>query len=174
MRFATLVMIGWLTSIGSSFAAGLGKDPYQFFFNETFGDFTEELETAKAQGKEGIFVFFEMDECPFCHWMKMNVLNQPEVQQYFRDKFLNFTVDIEGDIEIVDFEGRPMPQKDFAFKINRVRATPVLAFYDLDGNQIFRYTGRTSSTGEFLLMGEFIANDHYKETKFTRFKRANR
>ena len=40
------------------------------FFDETFGDFTEELTHAREQGKVGVFVFFEMDECPFCHRMK--------------------------------------------------------------------------------------------------------
>lgn len=154
--------------------AATGPDPYTHFFNETFGDFSEELATAREQGKKGIFVFFEMDECPFCHYMKQNVLNQPEVQAWFRERFLSFPVDIEGDIEITDFEGRTMPQKDFAFKINRVRATPVLAFYDLEGNQVLRYTGRTSGVDEFLMMGEFVANGLYEKTSFTRYKREQR
>ena len=42
------------------------RDPYKFFFNETWGDFKEELANAKAQGKKGLLIFFEMDECPFC------------------------------------------------------------------------------------------------------------
>jgi len=125
-------------------------------------------------GEKGVLVFFEMDECPFCHWMKQNVLNQPEVQAYFRERFLAFPVDIEGDIEITDFEGRTMPQKDFAFKVNRVRATPVFAFYDLEGNQVYRYTGRTRNVEEFLLMGRYVADGHYKSTSFTRFKRDQR
>lgn len=150
------------------------RDPYQYFFNETFGDFSEELATAKEQGKKGVLIFFEMDECPFCHYMKNNVLNQPSVQDYYRDNFLLFSVDIEGDIEITDFEGNTMAQKDFAFKKNRVRATPVIAFYDLDGKRIHRHTGKTSGTKEFLLMGKYVADAHYKETSFTRYKRSQR
>ena len=161
--------------IGQAAAAETPRDPYTYFFNETFGDFTEELQLAKDQGKKGVFIFFEMDECPFCHYMKQNVLNQPKVQEYYRDNFLNFSVDIEGDIEIVDFEGNPMAQKEFAFK-NRVRATPVLAFFNLDGERIHRHTGRTSGVDEFMLMGRFVAEDHYKEKGmyFSKFKRANR
>ncbi len=150
------------------------RDPYKFFFNETWGDFKEELENAKSQGKKGVLIFFEMDECPFCHYMKMNVLNQRIVQKYFRSNFLSFSVDIEGDLEIVSMQGKSMKQKDFAFKVNRVRATPVFAFFNLEGKRIFRYTGKTSGVDEFLLMGEFVSNKKYMKSSFTRYKRKKR
>jgi thioredoxin-related protein len=157
--------------IQSSAVAAAGKDPYKYFFNETWGDFKEELVTAREQGKKGILIFFEMDECPFCHYMKMNVLNQPEVQAFYRKNFLIFTVDIEGDIEITNMQGKTMKQKDFAFRENRVRATPVFAFFDLEGKRIFRHTGKTSGVEEFIWMGEYVADGIYKETSFTRYKR---
>jgi thioredoxin-related protein len=155
-------------------AAEAPRDPYSYFFNETFGDFSEELANAREQGKQGVMIFFEMEECPFCHWMKLNVLNQPAVQTYYREHFLLFPVDIEGDIEITDFAGKSMSQKDFAFKENRVRATPVIAFFDLNGKPVHRHTGRTSGVEEFMLMGKFVAEGHYKDMRFTRFKRENR
>jgi len=167
-----ILSIGLLAPTVSTAAAG--KDPYKYFFNETWGDFKEELANAKQQNKKGIMIFFEMDECPFCHYMKQNVLNQPEVQAFYRENFLNFAVDIEGDIEITDMNGKTMKQKDFAFVENRVRATPVIAFFDLEGNRIFRHTGKTAGVEEFMWMGEFIASGKYKETSFTRYKRNKR
>ncbi len=161
----------WLALLSSPLQAQTGLDPYSHFFNETFGNLSEELQSAREQGKSGIMLFFEMDECPFCHFMKQNVLNQPEVQAYFREHFLLFPIDIEGDVEMTDFEGHTMPQKDYAFKVNRVRATPVIAFYDLDGQQTLRYTGRTADVAEFMLMGRFIVEGHYKTTRFSKFKR---
>jgi thioredoxin-related protein len=160
----------WFGAAGHAFASG-GRDPYVYFFDETWGNFAEEIVRAKEQGKKGVLLFFEMDECPFCHRMKETVLNQPEVQAYFKENFLNFSVDIEGDVEIVDFEGQTIKQKDFAFKVNRVRATPVFAFYDLEGKQVVRYTGATSSIDEFMWLGEFAANGLYKDMKFTKYKR---
>jgi thioredoxin-related protein len=151
--------------------AAAGADPYKHFFNETWGDFKEELDNARQQQKKGILIFFEMDECPFCYYMKMNVLNQPEVQAFYRKNFLNFTVDIEGDVEITNMKGKLMKQKDFAFRENRVRATPVIAFFDLDGKRIFRHTGKTSGVEEFIWMGQYVADGSYKETSFTRYKR---
>lgn len=149
-------------------AAKLSADD---FFNETLGDFQEELEEARDQNKKGILFFFEMDECPFCHRMKEMVLNQSEVQQYFHEHFLVFAVDIEGDVEITDFSGRTMSSREFAEKYNRVRATPVFAFFDLEGKRIARYTGATSTVREFLLLGEFVVDGHYKTSNFSRFKR---
>lgn len=163
-----------VTFYSLSAAAETPRDPYSFFFNETFGDFSEELTNARDQGKKGVMLFFEMDECPFCHYMKGNVLNQPSVQKYYRENFLLFAVDIEGDVEIVDFEGETMTQKDFAFKKHRVRATPVIAFFDLDGKRVHRHTGKTSGVDEFMLMGEYVAEGHYKQLSFTRFKRSQK
>jgi thioredoxin-related protein len=153
------------------------RDPYQYFFEQSLGDLTEELEIAREEGKHGIFVFFEMDECPFCHRMKATVLNQPEVQEYFKQHFHSLAMDVEGDIEIVDFAGDDTTQKEFA-RSNRVRATPLLVFFDLDGKRIFKYVGAPSGKEEFLLMGEYIANQVYLQTdesgrviKFARYKR---
>ncbi|MCW8930734.1 MAG: thioredoxin family protein [Gammaproteobacteria bacterium] len=159
--------------ISSSFAAPT-KNPEEHFFDSTFGDFSEELQTAKEEGKKGILIFFEMDECPFCHWMKTNVLNQEEVQKYYKDNFLIFAVDIEGDVEMTNFQGKAMTQKDFAFKENRVRATPVIAFFDLQGKRVMRFTGRTGSKEEFLLLGQFVVDKEYEKTKFSKYKRAHK
>ena len=160
----------------SAIAADKPRDPGQHFFNDSFWDFTEELENARDAGKRGILVMFEMDECPFCHRMKATVLNQPDVQDYFREHFLIFPVDIEGDIEVVDFKGKTTTMKDFAFKQYRVRATPVFAFYDLDGKYIkrARFTGATRDKDEFLLLGRYVVEGAYKQQSFTRYKRSAR
>ncbi len=173
-RFLLVVLSLQLIVVAGPLAAGAGRDPYVYFFDDTFGDFSEELETARESGKQGILIFFEMDECPFCHRMKETVLNQPRVQEWYKERFLIFSVDTEGDTEITDFNGNAMPAKDFAFKVNRVRATPVFAFFDLEGNRITRFTGATKNAQEFLWLGEFVTGGHYKSTNFTRFKRQKR
>lgn len=169
----SLFVMIWLAGIGSALA-GEPRDPGKYFFNESWGNFKEELTRAKQEGKQGILVFFEQSECPFCHYMKQTVLNQPEVQTYYRKHFLNFTVDIEGDVDMTDFHGKSMTQKDFAFKEFRVRATPVIAFFDLKGNLVQRYTGKTSGVNEFMLLGKYVANDVYKTMPFIKYKRENR
>jgi thioredoxin-related protein len=166
----TLLLLVCMAYSSVSMAAG-GRDPYKYFFDESWGNFAEELSNARDKGKKAILIFFEMDECPFCHRMKETVLNQPEVQAYFKEHFLNISVDIEGDVEITDFTGQTMPQKDFAFKVNRVRATPVIAFYDLQGERIVRFTGATNGVEEFMWLGEYVVNGEYKNMPFAKYKR---
>ncbi|MBS3799537.1 MAG: thioredoxin family protein [Thioalkalivibrio sp.] len=147
------------------------RDPEHHFFDPTFGDFPEELEEARAAGKKGILLFFEMNDCPFCHRMKQQVLNRPEVQEYFGEHFLVFSVDVEGAIEVVTFDGETKTQMDFATRDYRVRATPVFQFFNLDGEPIARFTGATRNVREFMQLGEFVVEEHYQDQNFTRFKR---
>jgi thioredoxin-related protein len=58
------------------------RDPDTAFFNQSLGDLSEELEIAREEGKQGVLLFFEQDECPFCARMKRDVLNRSEVQDY--------------------------------------------------------------------------------------------
>lgn len=163
-----------LSLMGVAGADQAPRDPAKYFFNETWGNYHEELKKAKAEGKDGIMLFFEQAECPFCHYMKTNVLNQPKVQEYYRKHFLLFTVDIEGDVDITDLQGKSMKEKDFAFKQQRVRATPVIAFFDLNGKRIHRYIGRTSGVEEFMWLGHYIADGAYKKMPFVRYKQEQR
>lgn len=167
------VLLGLVWSINAVAAAPAeSRDPYKYFFENSFGDFSEELARAKQAGKKGLLIFFELDECPFCHRMKETVLNQENVQQYFKQHFLSFAVDIEGATEVVNFQRKNMLAKDFAVKENRVRATPVFAFFDLEGKAIARFTGATTGVEEFLLLGQYVADGHYKKLSFPKFKRS--
>ncbi len=173
MGFYVGVILG-LLGFTATVQAVETRDPYKFFFTETWGNFQDELGNARDAGKSAVLIFFEMDECPFCHYMKTKVLNRSDVQEIYRKHFLSFAVDIEGDLEITNFKGQTIRQKDFAFKENRVRATPVFAFFDLDGKRIYRHIGKTRDADEFLLMADFIVGGDYKEMSFTRYKRDKR
>jgi thioredoxin-related protein len=151
------------------------RDANAYFFDATFGDFAEELENAKDEGKKAILIMFEMDECPFCHRMRMKVLSRPDVQAYFKKHFMLFHVDVEGDVEMSDFQGTPTTMKEFSAR-NRVRATPVFQFFDLEGNPIRRgrYTGATRDHQEFILLGQYIVEGVNEQQPFTRYKRSQK
>lgn len=156
-------------------AAKAPRDPAEYFFDQSLGDFSEELQTARDEGKKAVFLFFEQDECPFCHRMKETILNQPEVQEYYKKHFLIFSVDIETTFEITDFQGNLTTPKKLFAKIARNRnATPVMAFIDLDGKLVVRYTGAASGVEEFMWLGEYASQGLYKKTSFTRYKRQKR
>ena len=146
---------------------------FSTFFDESLNDMQEEKETAADEGKKGILLMFEMDECPFCARMKKTVLNRGKVQDYFREHFRILTVDIEGDLELTDFEGNDTTQKDFSLKQFRVRATPVFQFLDLKGKPIKngRLTGATRDANEFMMLGQYIVEGENENMPFLRYKR---
>lgn len=152
-------------------AGAVRADVHAKFFDQKFGDFKAELATAKAQGKQGILIMFEQEDCPFCHRMKETVLSRPEVQAYFRKHFLIFSVDIKGDTPVTDFAGKESTEKAFAFE-HRARATPVFAFFGLDGQPLTRYTGATKDAAEFMQLGRYVVDGAYKTTTFAAYKRA--
>jgi len=158
----------WLLLLLPVLAWGETRSTDQFF-DQKMGDFKAELATAKQEGKKGILLMYELDDCPFCHRMKQTVLNQAEVQDFYHKHFLVFTIDTKGDTAMVDFKGKNTTEKAFSFD-NRVRATPVFAFYDLQGNQMARYTGATKDAKEFLLLGQYVVEDAYKAMPFAKYK----
>lgn len=141
------------------------------FFQAKFGDFQAELDTAREQGKKGVFLFFELDECPFCARMKATVLNQADVQNAYRAFALLYPIDIAGDLPMTDFTGRETTEKAFALE-NRVRATPTMIFFDLTGKPVARYTGAFKDKAEFLLFGRYLADGAYAKQPFTAYKLA--
>ena len=145
------------------------RDPLSHFFQPKFGDFKAELQTAREQGKKGIFLFFEMDDCPFCERMRSTILNQSDVQDAYRAQFLLYPIDVNGDTQMTDFQGRQTTEKAFALA-NRVRATPTMLFFDLDGKLVMRYTGPTKDKAEFLLLGKYVADGAYVTEPFIKYK----
>lgn len=146
------------------------RDPHAHFFMSKLGDFKDELATAKSEGKQGVLIMFEMEDCPFCARMKATVLNQSEVQDYFRQHFLIYPVDVKGDTPMVDFKGKETTEKAFALE-QRARATPTFVFFDLDGNVVTRYTGTTQTPDEFLLLGRYVVEGAHKTAPFNVYKR---
>ena len=164
------ILIVCLLMVGG-WAQAETRDVHKYFFDQKLGDFKSDLATAKLEGKKGILLMFEQEDCPWCFRMKTTILNQSEVQDYFKKHFLIFPVDIKGDVSLVDFQGRETTEKKFS-EVNRVRATPVFAFIDLDGKMIFRFTGVAKDVNEFLLIGRYIVEGAYKTQTFPVYKQA--
>lgn len=175
MRLLTIRVVLFLAALGAAalaFAAET-RDPEQHFFNPNTGDLKGELADARQEGKKAIFLMFEQEGCPGCIYMKRNVLNRADVQKFYRQQFLNFSVDIHGAVPIKDFAGRDFTEKSYSQAL-RVTATPTFAFYDLEGNEVVRIVGPVKDVADFLLLGEFIASGAYKSSKFAEYKQSQR
>ena len=151
--------------VAAAFAAET-RDPETHFFDQSFGDLREEAQIVRDEGKQAIMVMFESEDCPWCEKMKKTVLNQSDVQDYYRAHFRNLSLFIDSDNPLTDFSGKETTEKDFSFKQHRVRATPVFGFFDHNGKMVVRYTGVTRNRQDFLALGEYVADGHYKKMKF--------
>ncbi len=138
------------------------------FFDQTLGDFREELDSAKKAGKGGVLLMFEAEGCPYCRKMRSTVLNRADVQTYFKAHFAIFSVDILGAVPVTDFAGKETTEARFA-KSMRVLGTPTFLFASPDGVELARYTGATRDAAEFLRLGEFVVGGKFKHQTLDTF-----
>ena len=169
---ARLLLILTVLVTGLALASVSGsRDAREFFFTLTFGDLPEEMEVARGDGKLGMLLFFEAEDCPYCHHMLKNVFNQTDVQDWYQEHFVSIAIDIHGDVEMQDFSGITLPSKVFSDQ-QGVFLTPVMSFVDIDGEEIYRHLGMIGTPQEFLLLGEYIVDGHYKKMRYDDFSKA--
>lgn len=166
LRYLTILLTTTLLASATGRAAEADK-----FFDQSLGDFRVELESAKKAGKRGLMLMFEAEACPYCLKMRETILNQPEVQAYFRQHFLIFSVDMLGDVEIQDPAGRSWREKSYAKEL-RIRGTPTFVFIGSDGGILARYTGATKDVSEFMQLGHFVVDGFYKTQSFSEYRKS--
>jgi thioredoxin-related protein len=174
LMLALLIQMGLSAQVlaGSASSAEVERrDAMEYFFNQSFNNLDEELEIAKEEGKKGVFIMFTDKDCPWCLKMKTTIMNRADIQDYYREHFRVLTIDINGDTLMTDFEGNEMEEKEFAFKKHRVRATPVVMFFDNTGKKTMRLTGIVRDAREFMWLGEYVVNGDYNRINFTKYKR---
>jgi thioredoxin-related protein len=164
-----LRMLGIALMLFATTAFAEVRDVQTYFFQPKLGDFQAELQTAKKEGKTGVLIMFVMEDCPFCERMKTTMLNQSELQDYYRKHFLVFEMDVKGGSPMTDFKGAQTTEKDFALK-NRARATPTFIFFDLNGDPVTRFTGVTKDAAEFIQLGQYVVAGAYKVKPFAAYK----
>lgn len=143
----------------------------EYFFTQTFGDLTEDMRIARGEGKLGMLLFFEAENCPYCQHMLKNVFSQKSVQEWYGERFVSIAVDIRGDVKLKDFDGITLPSRVFSDQ-RRIFLTPVMSFINLDGIEIHRQLGMIRTPEEFLLLGEYIEEEHYYDTEYAVFSKS--
>ena len=168
LALRVVLLAAALLAAGPSAADAEKRDPREHFFIQTFGDLPEEMELAREEGRLGMLLFFESENCSYCRRMLDEVLSDRRVQDWYRERFVNIAVDIHGDVELKDFDGITLPSKVFA-EHRRIFLTPVVSFLDLDGREIYRHLGMVTTPEEFMLLGEYIEGRHYFDTEYEAF-----
>lgn len=158
-------VLAWL--VPSATFAAQTRDADSHFFQITFRDLPEELALAKAEGKQGLAIMFEAEDCPPCKRMKRDILSQVRVQEYYRKHFRVISIDFNGDQEVVDPAGKAWTEKRFSGKEGiGIRGTPSFLFLDLQGREMARQYGEIRSVDNFMKLGEFIVSGAWRKGDF--------
>ena len=134
MKHWISLMAGLLIA-GSVGAAELGDDGLHKtdWMRDTFKDLREDLEEANAEGKR-LVLFFEQRGCIYCTKMHTDVFPRPEVDSYIGDNYFVVQMNLYGDVEVTDFDGQTLPEKDMARKWG-VLFTPTILFLPEEVNE---------------------------------------
>jgi thioredoxin-related protein len=102
----------------------------QAWFTETFLDLREDFAEAKAKGQR-FAVIFEQRGCPYCAKLHTEILAQKYINDYVRENFFILQLNMWGDREVTDFDGRRMSEKALAERWG-VIFTPTIVFFKDD------------------------------------------
>lgn len=96
------------------------------WMRDTFKDLREDLADANAEGKR-LALIVEQRGCIYCKKMHEEVFPQPEIEAFIEDNYYFVQVNMFGDVEITDFDGETLSEKQMAQKW-RLLFTPTILF----------------------------------------------
>jgi len=116
MRFLfTLLTAVFLGNMAAAATVGDDGLHIQPWIRDTFKDLQEDLDEANAEGKR-LAIFFEQRGCIYCTKMHESVYPDPELSDYIDENFFVIPLNLHGDLEVVDFDGDTLTEKQIARK----------------------------------------------------------
>lgn len=111
------------------FAAEVGDDGLHEadWIEETFKDLREDHADAVAQGKT-LMVLIEQRGCIYCTRMHEDVFTDPAIHAALSEDFFVIQLNMFGDVEVTDFDGTSLAEKDMVRRWN-AQFTPMLMFF---------------------------------------------
>ena len=123
----------WVLCIATGIASaeigddGLHKAPWM---RDTFKDTSEDLAEATAVGKR-LMLIVEQRGCIYCTKMHEEVFPDPEIEALIEDNFFVVQLNLFGDVEVTDFDGETLSEKNMAMKWGLL-FTPTILFFPED------------------------------------------
>jgi len=110
-------------------AATMGDDGLHKadWMRDTFKDLREDLEEANAEGKR-LMIIIEQRGCIYCKKMHEDVFPDPEIDMLLNEEFFVVQINMFGDVEVTDFDGTTLPEKDMVGRWNAL-FTPTMMFF---------------------------------------------
>ena len=109
------------------------------WFLESFLDLKEDLEEAAAEKKHFV-VWWEQRGCPYCERTHLVNLRIPKIVNLIKKKFTIVQLNLWGDKDVTDFDGKIIKEKDLARKWS-IRFTPTIQFFHGDPKRVGKKPG---------------------------------
>ena len=111
---------------------GLHKAPWM---RETFKDLSEDLADANAEGKR-LMVIIEQRGCIYCKKMHEEVFPIAKIANYFEENFFVVQINMFGDVEVTDFDGTILPEKEMVRRWGALFTPSILFFPEEVGGDV--------------------------------------
>ena len=138
------------------------------WFKESFLDLREDVKEAAA-GNKRVMLYFYQDGCPYCARLLKDNFGNPEIAEKTRRHFDVIAINLWGDREVTDLQGKITTEKRFAESL-KVQYTPTLLFLDEQGKVVARLNGYYEPD-KFSIVLDYVAGKHESEMKLSAYYR---
>ncbi|MFT6451860.1 MAG: thioredoxin-related protein [Halocynthiibacter sp.] len=100
------------------------------WMRDTFKDLREDFAEAEAEGKR-LMVIVEQRGCIYCKKMHEEVFPVPEIESYLKAHYFVVQINMFGDLDVTDFDGVTLPEKEMVRRWNAM-FTPMILFFPVE------------------------------------------
>ncbi len=158
-----MVSIALLLACAGPLSAG-NKTKLQWY------TFEKGLAEAKKANKK-MLVDVYTDWCGWCKKMDADTYSNSEVAAYLQEKYILVKLNAESSVR-ESYQGRQFTEQELAGEFG-VSGYPTTLFFAPDGSAITAVPGYANAS-DFKIVLSYIAEDHYKTTKFEDYAKAKK
>lgn len=136
------------------------------WFKLSFLDLREDLADAR-RGNRGLIIYFGRHDCAYCKAQLEKNWGRNDIVAYTQRYFDVVAIDVLGNRQITDPEGREMSEKAYAAQ-HKANFTPTLHFYDREGKLALKLTGYRPPY-QFKAALEYVADNHHHDESFAKY-----
>jgi thioredoxin-related protein len=114
-----------------------------WFIDNAFKDFPDDLNNALSNGKKGLMVLFTTEGCSYCDRFIKKSLGDPEIAKVVQRNFDTVGLEIFNDANMVHPDGTPTNVANFA-ESEGVEFSPTLLFFGKEGKTFLKLVGYQS------------------------------
>ena len=155
-------IIGWIVVLGvwSSLANAEPPDGYPFM------NYDAGLAQARQDGRP-VFLYLGRYGCGWCDKTNREAFSDPKLHDVYVRHYVLVYVDTESGRRLTIPSGERITERELAARL-KVMATPMFAYLQPDGSEIFRVPG-IQSAQDFFLYDRFVSEGHYKKESIRDF-----